>query len=153
LPALINRKQATAETYGLALSFYLDRKVDRSSEEKMTVLLDVRSGEGWPNPLAVFMVYWIRKVTKMLQSHYPGRLDTLILFPVPWAAMSVWGAIKRVFQYGIMDNVALVSGPANTASPLPKERLEELVDDEVLDFTEQFRIDNFKPIGTFAEDD
>jgi hypothetical protein len=153
LPALINRKQATAETYGLALCFYLDRKFDRSSEEKMTLLLDVRSGEGWPNPLAVFMVNWIRKVTKMIQCHYPERLESMILFPVPWAAMSVWGAIKRVFKYGIMENVALVSGPANTLSPLPKESLEELVDDEVLDLTEEFRIDNFKPIMEFAEDD
>jgi hypothetical protein len=153
LPALINRKQAMAETYGLALCLYLDRKLDRSSEEKMTVLLDVRAGEGWPNPLAVFMVGWIRKVTKILQSHYPERLETLILFPVPWAAMGVWGGIKRVFKYGIMDKVALVSGAAASSSPLPKEKLEELVDGEVLDVTEQYRTDHFKPIGTFAEDD
>jgi hypothetical protein len=144
MPAMINRKVATAETYGLAVSFYLDSKLDRSSDEKMTVFLDVRAGEGWPNPVAFRMINFVRKVMNMLQAHYPERCECLVLFPVPRAAMGVWGAIKRVFGYGIMGKVVLVPGPALRDSPLPKERLEEYIDGEVLDLSEHVRLDNFK---------
>jgi hypothetical protein len=144
LPAMINRKVATAETYGLAVSFYLDSKLDRSSDEKMTIFLDVRAGEGWPNPVAFRMINFVRKVMNMLQAHYPERCESLVLFPVPRAAMGVWGAIKRVFGYGSMGKVVLVSGPALRDSPLPKERLEEYIDGEVLDLSEHVRLDNFK---------
>jgi hypothetical protein len=152
LPGMINRKEATGDTYGLALCFYLDRKFDRASEEKMTVLIDVRAGEGWPNPVAVMMVRFVRKVVLTLQAQYPERLDTLHLYPVPRMAMSIFGAVKRAFKYGIMDKVVLYAGPADRYSPLPKELLEEYVDGSVLDFLEEFRIDHFRPtIGTLED--
>ncbi len=153
LPALINRRVAQADFYALALSFYLDRKFDRSSEEKMTVVIDVRAGEGWPNPMAVMMVKFAHTVMRQLQPRYPERLKSLVVFPLPWAAMGVWVAIKRVFQLDILDKITLVSGPADAGSPLPKEKLEGLIDPEVLDIMEQLRIDHFRPIGTFSIQD
>lgn len=152
LPGLINRKVAHADFYGLALSFYLDRKFDRNSEEKMTLLLDVRAGEGWPNPAAIVMISFVRKMTKMLFARYPERLGSLVLFPVPRVALGTLGAIKRVFRPGIMEKINLVCGPAGTKSPLPRKSLEAYVDGDVLDQTEQVRLDYFKPIGSFSED-
>ena len=144
LPGLINRQVAQADTYALILSFYLDRKFDRSSDEKMTVVIDVRAGDGWPNPVAFMMVKFVRIITTQLQSRYPERLKSLIVFPVPWAAMSVWTAIRRVFRLEIMEKITLISGPADRAAPLPKGQIEGLIDSDVLDRTEQFRLNLFK---------
>jgi hypothetical protein len=153
LPGLINRQVAQADFYALALSFYLDRKCDRASQEKMTVVIDVRAGEGWPNPMAVVMVKFVRTIVRELQLHYPERLHSLVLFPVPWAAMGIWAAIKAVFRSEMLNKTTLVSGPADRAARLPKEKLVGLIDESVLDLTEQFRLDHFKPIGTFAAED
>ena len=143
MPGMIDRKASTAETYGLAISLYLDRKLNRESCEKMTVLLDVRAGHGWPNPTAFEMIGFVRKVTKIVQAHYPERCDSLIIFPVPRVAMSLWHAMKLVFRHGMMDKVALIPGPADRDSPLPKSMLEEFIDSEVLEITEQERSNRF----------
>ena len=149
LPALINRKVADADFYSLALSFYLDRKFDRASEEKMTVVIDVRAGAGWPNPMAVMMIKFAHTVAKQLQHRYPERLHSLVVFPLPFVAIGVWAAIKTVFQSEMMDKIMLVSGPAEQDSPVPMDKLEGRIDPEILDAIEKLRRDNFKPIGSF----
>jgi hypothetical protein len=73
LPALIDKSNVSSEMYAMILIFYLDQLLDRSSETKMTVVLDVRPGNGWPNSAAIFMVNYIRKITSMLQGHFPGK--------------------------------------------------------------------------------
>jgi hypothetical protein len=153
LPGLINRRVAQADFYALALCFYLDRKCDRATEENMTVVIDVRAGEGWPNPMAIMMVKFARTIVKQLQAHYPERLHSLVIFPVPWAAMGIWSAIKSVFRSDMMNKTMLVAGPADRDASLPKEKLAGSIDESVLDLTEQFRLDHFKPIGTFATED
>lgn len=152
IPALINRQVAHADFYALALSLYLERKLDRESEDKMTVLIDMRPGDGWPNPAAIMMIRFVHRVTTVLQRRYPERLQNLILYPVPWAAMGIWAAMKQVFALEITEKVTLVAGSANRGSPLPKEKLEEKVDGETLELTEQVRLDHFKPIGSFVEE-
>jgi hypothetical protein len=146
LPALINRQAANADLYAMILCFYLDRKFDRASEEKVTVVIDVRAGEGWPNPVAFMMIKFVRTVAIQLQSRYPERLKSLVVFPVPWAAMGVWTAIKRVFGIDMMHKITLVAGPADRTSPVPKSQLEALIDGDVLDFMEKFRLKQFKPL-------
>ena len=149
LPAQINRKLATAETYGLAFAIYLNSKFDRNDEETMTVLLDVRAGEGWPNPMAFTLINFIRTVSKMLLQLYPERLERMIIFPVPKAAMYVWSAVKSFYRSGELEKFVLVPGPANARSPLPRELLAVYIEDDVLDQTEEKRLGTFKPIGTF----
>lgn len=148
LPALINRKVADADFYSMALSFYLDRKFDRSSEERMTVVIDVRAGEGWPNPLAVMMIKFAHTVAKQLQHRYPERLKALVVFPLPFVAIGVWAAIKSVFHLEIMNKVILASGPADQDSPIPTDKLEGVIDPEILETLEKLRRDHFKPIGS-----
>ncbi|KAL3911104.1 MAG: hypothetical protein SGILL_007414, partial [Bacillariaceae sp.] len=133
----------TAEFYGMTLLYFLDSVLPRDSTEKMTVLLDVRPGEGWPNPLAVFMVNFVRKLAKMLQGKFPGRLEKLIVYPVPKAALSVFHAMQWVFHAELSERIVLVPGSAERKSPLPKKHLQKYVSEEILDFTEQARIDAF----------
>ena len=143
LPARINRKATTAETYGLALAFYLDRKFDRASNEKVTVLLDARGGEGWPNPSFVMMASFVRKVTQIVQSKNPERFETFLVAPVPWYAMGVWNATKRFLSNDIRNSFILFPGPSGKNATLPKVALEEHIDTNVLNLTEKFRLKNF----------
>lgn len=55
----------------------------KSNVQKVTVLLDVRPGQGWPNPPAVQMVGLIRHLADELNKRYPNRLEKLILYPIP----------------------------------------------------------------------
>ena len=149
LPAMVDRKLATSETYALAMAFYLNLKFDRNDEEKMAVVIDVRPGNGWPNQLAITMINFVRKVATMLQRFYPERLERLVIFPVPMAAMMIWQAMKKFVRNDTMEKLVLVRGAAACASPVPKEVLKEHVDVEILDLMEEKRIEIFKPIGTF----
>ena len=151
LPARIDRHLATVETYGLALNLYLDRKLDRSSEEKLTIFIDARGGEGWPNPRFVMMVNFVRHLTNIVTANNPERFEVLLVSPFPWFARSCWNAVHRVFKYGLMDKFVLARGPSGKDAPLPRENIQEHIDEELLKFMEQFRADNFKPIiGKFA---
>jgi hypothetical protein len=149
LPAMVDRKLATSDTYALAMAFYLNLKFDRNDEEKMTVIIDVRPGDGWPNQLAITMVNFVRTVTTMLQRFYPERLERLVLFPIPMAALMIWQAMKRFVTNDTMDKLVLVPGPAACASPVPKEVLKEYFDIEIINLMEEKRVEVFKPIGTF----
>ena len=79
MPARINKKLASAETYALALSLYLDHKQDRDKLDLFFVMLDVRPGKGWANPPAYNMMPFIKAVGNLLHLHYPERLDKLVL--------------------------------------------------------------------------
>ena len=94
-------------------------------------------------PLAVFMVNFVRKLAKMLQGRFPGRLEKLIVFPVPKAALSVFHAMQWVFHAELNERIVLVPGSAERKSPLPKKYLQRYISEEVLDYTEQKRIDTF----------
>ncbi|KAG7355148.1 CRAL/TRIO domain containing protein [Nitzschia inconspicua] len=145
LPALMDIQNVTAEWYGRTLQFYLDGLLNRESHDKVTVLLDVRPGEGWPNPMAVFMVNFIRKIAKMLQGRFPGRLEKLIVFPVPKPALGIFHAVRWVLSTELAEKIVLVSGSAERKSPLPKHELKTYISEDVLDFTETVRVAKFVP--------
>ena len=148
LPARIDRKLASAETYGLALALYLDSKFDRNTTESITVLVDTRPGEGWPNPMSITMINFVKKVSDMVLKYYPGRLNKLILTPIPKSTWYIWKSIKLLFP-NRMELVQFIYGQANVASPLPVADLKQHIPEQVIKISEQVRKDNFKPIGTY----
>ncbi|KAG7359190.1 CRAL/TRIO domain containing protein [Nitzschia inconspicua] len=145
LPALMDIQNVTAEWYGRTLQFYLDGLLNRESHDKVTVLLDVRPGEGWPNPMAVFMVNFIRKIAKMLQGRFPGRLEKLIVFPVPKPALGIFHAVRWALPTELAEKIVLVSGSAERKSPLPNDELKTYIAEDVLEFTETVRVAKFVP--------
>jgi hypothetical protein len=149
LPARVDVSLANADTYSLALALYLDLKFDRDSEEKVTVVLDTRPGDGWANHMAYRLVNFIRKVSHQLQTLYPERLDKFVIYNIPRAAMVVWNTAKRFMRNDTMDKVILLQGPALRNSPLPREQLIEHFDKELVEMMEEHRTANFKPVGTF----
>jgi hypothetical protein len=143
LPAMIDNKNVTAEYYGRTLYFYLDRVLARQTEETVTVLFDVRPGEGWPNPSAILMVHFIRKIVRMLQGRFPGRLEKLLVFPVPAPALGVFHAVQWAFHAELKEKIVLVSGSAELQSPLPKSELKKYISEADLDVTEKARLEKF----------
>ncbi len=94
LPSQLDTTIAPATTYALALAMYLDRKLDRKHTEKVTVVIDIRSGKGWPNPSSVSLVPFIKLVVGSLNSYFPERLSRCILFPLPMTATVIFNKAK-----------------------------------------------------------
>ena len=146
LSARIDRQIATAPLYADVFAFYLDMFFDRGSEDKATILLDVRGGEGFANPTPRTMLKFIRTVTRVLEINFPERLNKLILFPVPMLARGVFQSIKLLLDSKTVNKIELVSGPASRNAPLPKDALEKYIDANVLDLTESVRLGCFKVV-------
>eukprot|EP00538_Stauroneis_constricta_P004800 CAMPEP_0119565238 /NCGR_PEP_ID=MMETSP1352-20130426/29374_1 /TAXON_ID=265584 /ORGANISM="Stauroneis constricta, Strain CCMP1120" /LENGTH=445 /DNA_ID=CAMNT_0007614111 /DNA_START=92 /DNA_END=1426 /DNA_ORIENTATION=- len=133
IPAQVNKRKIDLDTHANSFAFYLDRKFDRNSDERMTVVIDTRPGEGWPNPLAFTMISFVRRVAALLQALYPERCERLVVYPLPSIAIHVWRAVKIFMQKDIADKVILGAGSAGMKSPLPKASLLEHFDESTLD--------------------
>ncbi|CAJ1936631.1 unnamed protein product [Cylindrotheca closterium] len=144
LPSRIDRKVASAIIYANAFAFYLDMNLDRNSDEKITIFLDVRGGEGFPNPSPKTMLKFISTVSRVLEFNFPERLEKLIIFPVPMLARGVFQPIKLLMHGKTVNKIELISGSANRHAALPKAALEKFIDSKVLDKTEAVRLGCFK---------
>ena len=143
LPARVDKDLVSSGMHSLVVALYLNRKLDRSSEETMTVFIDTRPGAGWPNPSAVSLLGFSRKISNELQSLYPERLEYLIIVPIPHIAMYLWSAVKSFLFKRTIDRVVVAPGSAGKDSPIPKDCLLQHVDDNVLERLEMARLDTF----------
>jgi hypothetical protein len=125
LPARLDLSQANVHVYTNALALYLDGLLDRSSVEKMTLLMDVRPGWGWKNPPVLELVGLIRHAAARLQDLYPHRLHRLILYPIPRAAIFIYRSIIQVFlSEATRQAIVLIPGRGTQCdSPLPHQAL------------------------------
>ena len=103
LPSQLDTTVAPSTTYALALAMYLDRKLNRNYTEKVTVVIDIRSGKGWPNPSSVSLVPFIKLVVGSLNSYFPERLSRCILFPLPMTATVIFNKAKGTYQIQTND--------------------------------------------------
>jgi len=147
IPARIDRSVASASVYANAFAFYLDLILPRNSDEKVTILFDVRGGEGFPNPSPRTMLMFINTVSRLLEFNFPERLENFIVFPVPMLARGVMQPIKLLMEGRTVSKLELLSGPADRHAPLPRKSLENFIDAKVLDKTEAVRLGCFKIIG------
>ncbi len=93
-PGLCDFTKASEATHVLAIAFFLDKLLDRSEMEKITLIIDVRAGKGWANLSPSYLVPFIRKVSRTLQDNFPERLAYCLVFPVPYAATVFWSIVK-----------------------------------------------------------
>jgi hypothetical protein len=140
LPARVNKKLASSETYALAIALYLDRKLDRSSYDLATLLLDVRGGRGWANPPAIRMMPFIKAVSSLLHQYYPNRLYRCFVYPLPRAALWIWEIAKPFLDRAIVEAVTLVAGSDSHSAPPPNKALNEHVELDLLEEMETNRL-------------
>eukprot|EP00559_Dactyliosolen_fragilissimus_P005943 CAMPEP_0184864236 /NCGR_PEP_ID=MMETSP0580-20130426/14207_1 /TAXON_ID=1118495 /ORGANISM="Dactyliosolen fragilissimus" /LENGTH=385 /DNA_ID=CAMNT_0027362931 /DNA_START=110 /DNA_END=1264 /DNA_ORIENTATION=+ len=120
LPAQVDSSIATDSTYVTAIGIYLDRKLCRNSDEKITVVIDLRAGEGWANPKAKNIVPLIKQLVKLLERNFPERLHKSILYPFPSAAVFLWKLVKIFIDPDTSRKVVLVPGSSSRESKPPK---------------------------------
>ena len=75
--------------------------------------------------------------------HSLERLQRLIIFPIPKAALNLYHAIKWVFHANVIDKIVLIPGPAEKNSPLPIDYLREYMDISIVEFMEKKRIERY----------
>jgi hypothetical protein len=136
LPFRLDLSIATAPTYSLAAALYLDRRLSRLTTERITLFCDVRGGRGWANPTPWSTLPFIQSTASLLGSHYPERLERLVLFPMPTSAIWVWSAAKKCLDPNTSSKVVVVSPGEGSAPP---EDLLEYVDEENLIVLEKRR--------------
>jgi hypothetical protein len=129
LPFRLDLSIATAHTYSLAAALYLDRRLSRLTTERITLFCDVRGGRGWANPTPWSTLPFIQSTASLLGSHYPERLERLVLFPMPTSAIWVWSAAKKCLDPNTSSKVVVVSPGEGSAPP---EHLLEYVHEENL---------------------
>mmetsp|Transcript_3104 Transcript_3104/g.6835 ORF Transcript_3104/g.6835 Transcript_3104/m.6835 type:complete len:688 (+) Transcript_3104:45-2108(+) len=136
LPFRLDLSVATAPTYSLAAALYLDRRLSRSTTERITLFCDVRGGRGWANPTPWSALPFIQSTASLLGSHYPERLERLVLFPMPKSAIWVWSAAQKCLDPNTSSKVVVVSSGEGGGLP---ERLTEFVEEESLHVLEKRR--------------
>jgi hypothetical protein len=143
LPAKIDANQADAQTYALAIAFYVDKKLDRESMEKIVVSVDVRAGSGWANPPAKNVVPFIKKVVSLLERNYPERLSKCILFPLPSAATILWRMIRVFLDANTASKMIVISGGAGIDDKVSPEKFDNILDEAVHKRMEEIRSKSF----------
>uniref|UniRef100_A0A7S4B1R3 CRAL-TRIO domain-containing protein n=1 Tax=Chrysotila carterae TaxID=13221 RepID=A0A7S4B1R3_CHRCT len=129
MAGMIELQLATSEEYALAIASLFEEQLDHSSTEKVTVVLDVRGGDGWPNPSATSLVPFIRVVAGVLSTNFPDRLRRLIVAPLPWVASALWSVVKQFLDPVTADKGVIINGSADRSSQLPEAVLEHLSDE------------------------
>jgi hypothetical protein len=126
LPCQLDSSLATSSTYALAVAMYLDRKLDREFTEKVTVVIDIRSGQGWSNPSSVSIVPFIKLVVGLLNTYFPERLSRCILYPLPYTATLLFNKAKDYLDPDTASKIQVCSGAGSTKSPIP-EKVKEFI--------------------------
>ncbi|OEU18499.1 hypothetical protein FRACYDRAFT_236777 [Fragilariopsis cylindrus CCMP1102] len=81
-PALMDNNLAKGSRYTQAVAIYLDRCLDPSENEMITILFDCRAGTGWSN-------------NHVLPPLVPERLQKAIVYPVPYTFMYIWSMLSK----------------------------------------------------------
>jgi len=142
LPSQLDTNLAPAKTYALALAMYLDRKLDRNHTEKVTVVIDIRSGTGWPNPSSVSLVPFIKLVVGSLNSYFPERLSRCILFPLPMTATVLFNKAKAYLDPDTATKIQVCSGAGSVKSAVPA-KVKNFIDYKSIDAMERRRKELF----------
>mmetsp|Transcript_17980 Transcript_17980/g.44407 ORF Transcript_17980/g.44407 Transcript_17980/m.44407 type:complete len:280 (-) Transcript_17980:44-883(-) len=145
LPGLIDTRAGSASFYANCIAYYLERNLDRNNIEKVTIMIDVRAGTGWPNEPAYRMIGFLKTIVRVFEFNFPERVHKFVAFPIPVLLKGVFNTIKMLFDPTTANKIALASGGgALAASPLPKKDLVAHIDEAILDQAEKVRLSLFK---------
>lgn len=144
MPPRLDKRKTPCEVYSLALGLYLDRKQNREALGLFSVMLDVRGGKGWANPPAYNMMPFIKSAATLLHEFYPERLDKLMVYPLPRAALWIWHMVKPFLDASVVSSAHLIGGKDSCTAPPPNDRLSEFVAPELLDELEASRLSLYK---------
>jgi len=124
--AMYDPSRGTAQDYAV----YTVKKmleIDANSSLRLTVLIDVRAGHGWPNPPATSLLSYLRQVAPLLNDFFPGRLERMLIYPVPRTAAIVWEVVRYLLDSTTASKIRMISGRDREDS-VPPCALKEFVE-------------------------
>lgn len=110
-----------AESYALACAKALEDARAPTDEGKVTVLIDTRPGEGWPNIPAHQMLPLFKLLGSVLPSNYPERAQRIIVYPMPFLVKGIWSMVKPLLDPVTREKFVILGGSASIGSPCPAE--------------------------------
>ena len=129
--------------FSTAVAIYFDRKLSRSSREKVTVVIDVRGGKGWANPHVRQLVPCIQKTIVLLLTMFPERLSKAVVYPIPSSYMWVWRLLRRCIDPTTREKILIVAGAATIVAPPPSKELSLHLGVKTTEAMEKYRISCF----------
>ena len=138
-PGRMDEKIVPLSVYSLALCLYIDGQLDPEEKEQMCLIIDVRSGVGWPNKNGAQLIGFIRQTCGTLLTHFPGRLSKCLLYPLPSTFEWVWKLIHRCLDPATADKICVLSGPSTKVSPAPVEQMQVYLYDDCIELMEETR--------------
>jgi hypothetical protein len=123
--------EVPVQTTVAAMSNWLDNCLSRDSKEKITLLVDVRPRDGWPNPTPTSLLPLIRQLSSVFGAMNPERLEACVIFPMPWVVMATWYIVKLFMDPKTASKIVFLAGSSYEGAPLP-EGLSEYIDENLL---------------------
>ena len=141
VPARLDLTLASAQVYALASALYLDRRLSRHTTEKISLICDVRGGNGWANPTPWSLLPFIRATSSLLGQHFPERLKRFVLFPMPSSAVWIWSTAKKFVDVDTASKVVVVGlvGASGNANDTVNDELDEFITKKDLGILEERR--------------
>lgn len=109
------------EQYVLACAKALEDARGPGVEGKVTVLIDVRPGEGWANASAHKMLPFFKLASALLPSHFPERAHRIVVYPVPMLVKHLWSMVRNFLDPVTQEKFVILGGAASIGSPCPKD--------------------------------
>lgn len=141
VPARLDLTLASAQVYALASALYLDNRLSRHTTEKISLICDVRGGDGWANPTPWSLLPFIRATSSLLGQHFPERLKRFVLFPMPSSAVWIWSTVKKFVDVDTASKVVVVGlvGASGNANDTVNDELDEFITKKDLGILEERR--------------
>jgi len=124
-------QEADPMTYVLACAQLLDRVVPPTDSRKITVLVDVRPGEGWPNVAATQMLPFFKLACQGLPDNFPERVSRVVIYPMPWIVQALWRVVAGFLDPVTRAKFVIISGDAKKHAPCPQELNEYFTIDQL----------------------
>ena len=143
-PALMDNNLAKGSTYTQAVAIYLDRCLDPSENEMITILFDCRAGTGWSNNHVMKLIPFLKHFLKVLPPLVPERLQKAIVYPVPYTFMYIWSMLSKGLDPTTSKRVCILHGQCKIVAPPPSEQMKLHLYEDHMEELESSRIAGFK---------
>ena len=143
-PALMDNNLAKGSTYTQAVAIYLDRCLDPSENEMITILFDCRAGTGWSNNHVMKLIPFLKHFLKVLPPLVPERLQKAIVYPVPYTFVYIWSMLSKGLDPTTSKRVCILHGQCKIVAPPPSEQMKLHLYEDHMEELESSRIAGFK---------
>ena len=122
LPVLIDDEAASVNFHALCIAIYLDLKLDRNSDEKIHVVVDVRGMPNFPSAPSTVLITLIQSLTKHLADHMPERLIDAVVFPVPLISKPMQPFFEGMLDRKVRRKISVIWALSSDVNgPTPKQ--------------------------------